>query len=251
VSVNGHPIPFNMKIGEAGEAFFVFETDDDVPDDLITSPILHPTNPDESTQKDPGVRSDRFGAKQDSDDERDIEPDQEGRVHTQNEEEIRREDPDTQEPEFLDLNAPPSPPHDDEEALQNVNRTPKQTFSRPPMMQRPSHISISQPEQALPSPPPTPNHMHNVHTPEMLAQDKRVDEALKAAGKDLRVPEVEYHHSEWHNMRFTTRNSYAFPDIALDVEGYHSHGRERSDRTIRSSEGYTFPSGSRTSFVFS
>ncbi|KAG7097333.1 hypothetical protein E1B28_004692 [Marasmius oreades] len=40
VSVNGHPIPFDMKIGEAGEAFFVFETDDDVPDDLITSPLL-------------------------------------------------------------------------------------------------------------------------------------------------------------------------------------------------------------------
>jgi hypothetical protein len=41
--VNGNPIPFNMKIGEAGEAFFVFETDDDVPADLITSPILQPT----------------------------------------------------------------------------------------------------------------------------------------------------------------------------------------------------------------
>ncbi|KAL0580719.1 lipin Ned1 [Marasmius crinis-equi] len=40
VSVNGRPIPFDMKIGEAGEAFFVFETDDDVPDDLITSPLL-------------------------------------------------------------------------------------------------------------------------------------------------------------------------------------------------------------------
>lgn len=47
VFVNGNPIPFNMKIGEAGEAFFVFETDDDVPADLITSPILHPTIPDD------------------------------------------------------------------------------------------------------------------------------------------------------------------------------------------------------------
>lgn len=34
-----------MKIGEAGEAFFVFETDEDVPADLITSPILEATNP--------------------------------------------------------------------------------------------------------------------------------------------------------------------------------------------------------------
>ena len=46
VFVNGNPIPFNMKIGEAGEAFFVFETDDDVPADLITSPILQPTPDD-------------------------------------------------------------------------------------------------------------------------------------------------------------------------------------------------------------
>ena len=48
VFVNGNPIPFNMKIGEAGEAFFVFETDDDVPADLITSPILQPTTPDDA-----------------------------------------------------------------------------------------------------------------------------------------------------------------------------------------------------------
>lgn len=32
-----------MKIGDAGEAFFIFETDEDVPDDLITSPLLQPT----------------------------------------------------------------------------------------------------------------------------------------------------------------------------------------------------------------
>ncbi|KAJ8086959.1 lipin Ned1 [Marasmius tenuissimus] len=44
VSVNGRPIPFDMKIGEAGEAFFIFETDDDVPDDLVTSPLLKATD---------------------------------------------------------------------------------------------------------------------------------------------------------------------------------------------------------------
>lgn len=42
-------MPFNMKIGDAGEAFFVFETDDDVPEDLITSPILLPTHPEAET----------------------------------------------------------------------------------------------------------------------------------------------------------------------------------------------------------
>ncbi|KIJ06746.1 hypothetical protein PAXINDRAFT_103243, partial [Paxillus involutus ATCC 200175] len=32
-----------MKIGDAGEAFFVFETDEDIPEDLVTSPILTAT----------------------------------------------------------------------------------------------------------------------------------------------------------------------------------------------------------------
>jgi phosphatidate phosphatase LPIN len=40
VLVNGEPIPFNMKVGEAGEAFFVLETDDDVPEEYLTSPLL-------------------------------------------------------------------------------------------------------------------------------------------------------------------------------------------------------------------
>lgn len=43
VLVNGESIPFNMKIGEAGEAFFVLETDEDVPDELLTSPLLEAT----------------------------------------------------------------------------------------------------------------------------------------------------------------------------------------------------------------
>ena len=43
VCINGREIPFNMKIGDAGEAFFVFETDQDVHEDLVTSPLLEAT----------------------------------------------------------------------------------------------------------------------------------------------------------------------------------------------------------------
>jgi phosphatidate phosphatase LPIN len=32
-----------MKVGETGEAFFVLETDEDVPEDLMTSPVVMPT----------------------------------------------------------------------------------------------------------------------------------------------------------------------------------------------------------------
>ncbi|CAE6417695.1 unnamed protein product [Rhizoctonia solani] len=51
VYVNGKPMPFNMKIGEAGEAFFVFETDEDVPEELMTSPILEPVRPGQESRK--------------------------------------------------------------------------------------------------------------------------------------------------------------------------------------------------------
>lgn len=32
-----------MKLGEGGEAFFVFETSDEIPDSLQTSPLVSPT----------------------------------------------------------------------------------------------------------------------------------------------------------------------------------------------------------------
>jgi phosphatidate phosphatase LPIN len=38
-----HIAPFSMKVGETGEAFFVLETTDDVPEDLMTSPVVMPT----------------------------------------------------------------------------------------------------------------------------------------------------------------------------------------------------------------
>lgn len=35
-----HVAPFAMKVGESGEAFFVLETTDQIPDDLLTSPVV-------------------------------------------------------------------------------------------------------------------------------------------------------------------------------------------------------------------
>ncbi|KAK6496735.1 hypothetical protein TWF481_001723 [Arthrobotrys musiformis] len=40
--VNGHKTNFPMKLGEGGEAFFVFETTSDIPEDLQTSPLVSP-----------------------------------------------------------------------------------------------------------------------------------------------------------------------------------------------------------------
>ncbi|KAG0246243.1 hypothetical protein BGX31_003710 [Mortierella sp. GBA43] len=44
VRVNGEAIPFAMKVGDAGEAFFVLETSDYVPDEFATSPIAGPAD---------------------------------------------------------------------------------------------------------------------------------------------------------------------------------------------------------------
>ncbi|EIW76338.1 LNS2-domain-containing protein [Coniophora puteana RWD-64-598 SS2] len=86
VSVNGKAIPFSMKIGDAGEAFFVFETDEDIPEDLVTSPILSATS-NENVE----IETGRFGAKQSPDGSPDT---------------TERADDSMQEPDFLDLDAP-------------------------------------------------------------------------------------------------------------------------------------------------
>jgi phosphatidate phosphatase LPIN len=53
-----------MKIGDAGEAFFVFETDEDVPEELITSPLLQATTVGEPNSYE-DTPTGRFGAKED------------------------------------------------------------------------------------------------------------------------------------------------------------------------------------------
>jgi phosphatidate phosphatase PAH1 len=40
--VNGDKVDYAMKLGEGGEAFFVFKTDGDVPEEMQTSPVVSP-----------------------------------------------------------------------------------------------------------------------------------------------------------------------------------------------------------------
>lgn len=40
IKVNDKPVPYAMKLGEAGEAFFVFETEHEVPEEFQTSPLV-------------------------------------------------------------------------------------------------------------------------------------------------------------------------------------------------------------------
>ncbi|KAJ7766877.1 LNS2-domain-containing protein [Mycena metata] len=200
VSVNGHTIPFDMKIGEAGEAFFVFETDDDVPADLITSPLLQPTRPDEGKD----IPTDRFGARQDPDDEgQPARPDDDASAPTLGETPI-------DEPEFLDLNAGSTPP----------------TISsmKPPNRKRPSGLSIESSGRESPSiPSATPASVLSIEE----TQDQRVDRALKVVQETMEANEVQYK-----------------PDIALDGEGYHSSRKHKHDRerTITAEDDGTYRS---------
>ncbi|KAG6854354.1 hypothetical protein C0991_007859 [Blastosporella zonata] len=216
VSVNGHPIPFNMKIGEAGEAFFVFETDDDVPDDLITSPILQPTRPDE-----PASKAGFVDASTTTDLAPELQLDDLDAKRVKTKDASRKQPSEDQEPDFLDLDAQPSKPPADGDLSKHHNITPRQSFAQ--LTEEPLSY-----EAALPSPPPTPTHRISDLTPEMAEQEQRVDAALKSVRKNIEIPEV----GSDTNMVF-------------GMEGYHSHhDRERSDRTIRStsSQTFTFPS---------
>ncbi|KAK2792929.1 hypothetical protein FQN52_002607 [Onygenales sp. PD_12] len=51
--VNGVKQDYSMKLGEGGEAFFVFETSDDIPESLQTSPLVSP-----ATSPKPGASED-------------------------------------------------------------------------------------------------------------------------------------------------------------------------------------------------
>lgn len=42
--VNGEKQEYSMKLGEGGEAFFVFETTDNIPQSLQTSPLVSPAS---------------------------------------------------------------------------------------------------------------------------------------------------------------------------------------------------------------
>ena len=42
--VNNAKQNYSMKLGEGGEAFFVFETSDEIPESLQTSPVVSPAN---------------------------------------------------------------------------------------------------------------------------------------------------------------------------------------------------------------
>ncbi len=105
-----------MKIGEAGEAFFVFETAEEIPDNLVTSPILQAIKPGESNAQ--MRETGRFGA---------------GPASPST----------TQEPEFLDLDASTGgSPREDSASPPSPSRKPSQDegFEGPGILSRTAQL---------------------------------------------------------------------------------------------------------------
>ncbi|KAK0206929.1 nuclear elongation and deformation protein 1 [Desarmillaria ectypa] len=230
VMVNGHSIPFNMKIGDAGEAFFVFGTDDDVPDDLITSPILQPTRPDAETTPE-ALNVGPFGAKAESDDD-----------------ELPKEEPD-----YLDLDAQP----DNDE--KRHKKTQSLTSSVSVTEKQPSRLSL--PQEHI-SPGTDAKDMTEKE------QDERADEVLKKKlrkGVD-HVPEVAfsngiaydiegYHSSSRHHSISHDRERSDRTISSSGANGIKFPASSRSSTPSPSQSGtpddepssYTFPSMRATS----
>lgn len=204
VSVNGNPIPYNMKIGDAGEAFFVFETEDDVPEELITSPILQATTPEsDAAAHAAGAHASgkdvRFGADDEQQGKDDVVGEKTDEARADEEEEIfkKHEEPSDEtvgEPEYLDLDGRPQtqPPRDVAGYYNHI--TPKQSNHVPAFVRRSSSRTtlngtsyLAEPERRRS------NSVAGDRTPEMLAQDAVVDRALQALNSDGHYPEVEYH----------------------------------------------------------
>jgi hypothetical protein len=161
-----------MKVGEAGEAFFVFETDDDIPDDLITSPLLEATQTAAETHAD--VPTGKFGTEQG----------QGGDV-----DQDRLPEEAAQEPEYLDLDA---------ESKESKDQ-PIVPSTEPPKL----HQGLfAEAINSLPSPPPSPT-LSGITPSSLLAAVgtkldplRKVDQFMHSNQGEGRTPEVSYQPGE-------------------------------------------------------
>jgi phosphatidate phosphatase LPIN len=193
-----------MKVGDAGEAFFVFETDEDIPPDLVTSPILQPTRPEEDVS---GAQIDtvsgRFGVKEDHPLNKTNRNEEEPDVVISDETPEQETQCESREPEFLDLDAGIEETRSgggQARALQDTNLTPRQQFHEPSFLRHSaSRSTIQQRRRSVEEPSNSKIGLSlpsRSHTPEIYEQDERVNEVFKSIDGDTHPPTVEYHHGE-------------------------------------------------------
>ncbi|OCH86228.1 LNS2-domain-containing protein [Obba rivulosa] len=251
--VNGNPVPFPMKIGEAGEAFFVFETDEDIPQDLVTSPVLEATKPGETNAQ--AARAGKFGAKEDSS-------------------EAIKQRESSMEPDFLDLDAPagqesirgrqsaspaPSPvleiPHT--ESPKPIPEE-KDTPGGPSLLSRTAEMGKAVYHAAVESEKSQKDKLkdltvrYSITASQKDAQTQlreKVTAALNVAKNprmgyaqpddkgDEALPDVDTNQVQGPDVTYTD-------DMVFDTEGYHANGHARSNRKVETLQCSTYPSTS-------
>ncbi|PCH40827.1 LNS2-domain-containing protein [Wolfiporia cocos MD-104 SS10] len=214
VFVNGKPVPFQMKIGEAGEAFFVFETDEDIPDNLVTSPLLQATKPGQSNAD--VQRTGRFGAKIDADSG----PDTASAA------------PAAQEPDFLDLNAAA----DEGEPQRLYTQADQDDAANPSLLTRTAQLGKAVIGAAVETERAEKDKLKDKTVKEAIEQVEQDQEAFlkdKAAAGGQSAASLASKGDE----ALPQAQSVQGPDVVytddmvFDMEGYHSHQHNRSDES--------------------
>ncbi|KZT05643.1 LNS2-domain-containing protein [Laetiporus sulphureus 93-53] len=222
--VNGDLVPFPMKIGEAGEAFFVFETDEDVPEDLVTSPLLEATKPGQ-TNADVETAG-RFGA-------------QEGPESTP---EAGEEISFSQEPDFLDLNASGSERRTPEPRLQDA----QEGVSEPSLFSRTAHLGKTVVEAAIGTEKVLKDKLKEEIVKDAISEVAHDDQtalkkkaiAAQNGAENLRRSFLEGKGDEvLPDTKAQGPEVVYANDMVFDMEGYHSHERGRSGDTVALKHG--------------
>ncbi|WWD20816.1 hypothetical protein CI109_105293 [Kwoniella shandongensis] len=188
-----HIAPFGMKVGETGEAFFVVETDEEVPEDLLTSPVVMPSQ---------SLTNEPFG---------------------ETEQQVEHDEV-LDEVDFLDLDAPaaqstsksllnsassfiPSIPFISPSSSHSGASTPSRT--RVPKSKEADVVSSTNPEPNPMEAAPGESHDLPIH------DHKLTDHEQSEASGDQGLPKVEFGEGEGPEVVYGK-------DVVLDMAGYHS-----------------------------
>lgn len=242
VYVNGNPIPFSMKIGDAGEAFFVFETDEDIPENIVTSPILEATKPGQTNAAVHVQQTGRFGARE------------EGEQVLPANQELPGS---SQEPDYLDLNAGPEPESAQQPDTADVSSSASGSKEEATVAEQSTPGLLARTAAAGKA------ALGMAREAEKAGKDKLEDHEVKKAMKEVEREKWSYVKDNIAAAKtlYSSQEPNGFPgekgdevlqrppedatapdvtyghDMVFDMEGYHSsksHKKERSDRTVTS-----------------
>nr|XP_031859515.1 uncharacterized protein CI109_004977 [Kwoniella shandongensis]KAA5526587.1 hypothetical protein CI109_004977 [Kwoniella shandongensis] len=210
-----HIAPFGMKVGETGEAFFVVETDEEVPEDLLTSPVVMPSQPE--LPPSPPISDEEMAVNNNLGQSLTNEPFGETEQQVEHDEVL-------DEVDFLDLDAPaaqstsksllnsassfiPSIPFISPSSSHSGASTPSRT--RVPKSKEADVVSSTNPEPNPMEAAPGESHDLPIH------DHKLTDHEQSEASGDQGLPKVEFGEGEGPEVVYGK-------DVVLDMAGYHS-----------------------------